>query len=56
MRWVHQYGPELNARIRKHLKVTNDFWRVDETYIKIKGEKCIYIVQSIPKETQLIFI
>ena len=41
MRWVHQYGPELNERIRKHLKSTNDSWRVDETYIKIKGEKIL---------------
>ncbi len=23
MRWVHQYGPELNEWIRKHLKRTN---------------------------------
>ncbi|KUH42025.1 hypothetical protein M2E15_2117 [Bacillus mycoides] len=24
MRWVHQYGPELDKRIRRHLKQTND--------------------------------
>ena len=46
MRWVHQYGPELNERIRKHLKSTNDSWRVDETYIKIKGEK-MYLYRAI---------
>ncbi len=23
MRWVHQYGPELDKRIRRHLKQTN---------------------------------
>ena len=56
MRWVHQYEPELNERIRKHLKSTNDSWRVDETYIKIKGEKCTYIARSIPKDIRLIFI
>ncbi|OOR10031.1 hypothetical protein BW897_24620 [Bacillus cereus] len=37
MRWVHQYGPELDKRIRRHLKQTNDSWRVDEIYIKVKG-------------------
>ena len=48
MRWVHQYGPELDERVRRHLKPTNDSWRVDETYIKeVNG--CICIVQSIPK-------
>ena len=25
-------------RIRRHLRPTNDSWRVDETYIKVKGE------------------
>ncbi len=58
MRWVHQYGPELNERIRKHLKRTNDSWRVDEMRhtSKSKAKKCTYIVRLIPKETQLIFI
>jgi IS6 family transposase len=38
MCWVHQYGPELDKRIRRHFKPTNDSWRVDETYIKVKGQ------------------
>ncbi|SCB91667.1 Transposase [Bacillus mobilis] len=38
MRWVYQYGPELDKRFRCHLKKTNDSWRVDETYIKVKGQ------------------
>ena len=37
-RWVLRYAPELKKRIRAHLQPTNDSWRVDETYIKIKGE------------------
>lgn len=36
-RWVLKYAPELDKRIRPHLNRTNDSWRVDETYIKIKG-------------------
>jgi transposase-like protein len=35
-RWVQQYAPELERRSRPHLKTTNDFWRVDETYINVK--------------------
>ncbi len=31
---VLKYAPELDKRIRPHLKQTNDWWRVDETYIK----------------------
>ncbi len=34
-RWV---GPELDKRVRRHLKSTNDPWRVDETYVKVKGQ------------------
>ena len=37
-RWVQAYAPELEKRLRPHLKMTNDSWRVDETYIKVKGE------------------
>ncbi len=36
-RWVLKYAPELDKRIRPHLHQTNDSWRVDETYIKVKG-------------------
>jgi hypothetical protein len=36
-RWMLQYATELDKRIRPHLKPTNDSWRLDETYIKIKG-------------------
>ncbi len=36
-RWVQAYSPELDQRCRRYLRPTNDSWRVDETYIKIKG-------------------
>jgi transposase, IS6 family len=36
-RWVQAYAPELEKRIRPHLRPTNDSYRVDETYVKIKG-------------------
>ncbi|MBT2255917.1 IS6 family transposase [Priestia megaterium] len=38
MCWVHQYALELDERVRHHLKSTNDSWRVDETYIRVKGK------------------
>jgi transposase-like protein len=37
-RWVQQYAPELDKRCRPHLQSTNGSWRVDETYIKVKGK------------------
>jgi transposase, IS6 family len=46
MRWVHQYGPELDERVRRHLKSTNDSWRVDETYVKVKGQ-WLYLYRGV---------
>jgi transposase, IS6 family len=37
-RWVQRYAPELDRRCRPHLRATNDSYRVDETYIKIKKQ------------------
>ncbi len=37
-RWVLKFAPELDKRIRSFLNPTNDSWRVDETYIEIRGE------------------
>ena len=36
-RWVQQYAPQLQKKIKLHLKQTNGSWRCDETYVKIKG-------------------
>ena len=38
MRWVHPYSSIIDKRIRKFLKTKNDQWRMDETYLKIKGK------------------
>ena len=32
-RWVQRYAPELDRRLRKRLKTTNDSWRGKETLI-----------------------
>lgn len=36
-RWVQHYAPELEKRCRPHLKLTTDSYRVEETYLKVKG-------------------
>jgi transposase, IS6 family len=45
-RWVQRYGPELDQRLRRHLKPTNKSWRVDETYIRVSGRWC-YLYRAI---------
>ncbi|MBE7106911.1 IS6 family transposase [Bacillus cereus] len=49
MRWVHQYGPQLEEKVRHHLKSTNDLWRVDETYVKVKGQ-WMYLYRAVDSE------
>ena len=42
-RWVQAYAPQLNKRCRPHLKPTNKSYRIDETYIKVRGtDKYLY--------------
>ena len=36
-RWVQRDGPDLEERLRRHLKPTNTSWRLDETYVRVKG-------------------
>ena len=48
-RWVQHYAPELEKRSQPHLKATNDSWRVDETYIKIKGT-WTYLYRAVDSE------
>jgi IS6 family transposase len=38
MRWVHEYAPKLEKKIKKHMKKSGYSYRIDETYIKIKRE------------------
>lgn len=45
-RWVMAYSPEINKRCRAHLRSTNDSWKVDETYLKVKG-KNRYLYRAI---------
>jgi transposase-like protein len=52
-RWVQQYGPELEKRCRPYLKPTNKSYRVDETYIKVKG-KDRYLYRAVDSTGQTI--
>jgi len=45
-RWVQRYAPEMERRLRSRLNSTNDSWRVDETYIRVKG-KWVYLYRVV---------
>jgi IS6 family transposase len=34
-RWVQRYAPEINKRMRPHLKMSGTSYRIDETYVKV---------------------
>ena len=50
-RWVQQYAPEIDKRSRPHLKQTNDSWRVNETYVKVKGQ-WMYLYRALDSTGQ----
>src|SRR6266571_9313044 len=48
-RWVQSYALELEKRCRSHLKATNDSWRVDETYVKVK-KVWMYLYRAVDSQ------
>ncbi|PTQ77650.1 DDE superfamily endonuclease [Nitrosospira multiformis] len=49
-RWVQHYAPEMEKRLRWHWKPSMGYsWRVDETYVKVKGE-WTYLYRALDKK------
>lgn len=46
MRWVHHYGPIFKALWRRHQTAHAKSWRIDETYIRVKG-RWAYLYRAI---------
>ena len=45
-RWVQRYAPEIDKPSRPYLKQTNDYWPVDETYVKVRG-RSLYLNRAV---------
>jgi hypothetical protein len=52
-RWIQVYAPELDRRLRPHLRPTTGSWRVDETYIRVKG-RWTYLYRAVDARGQTI--
>ena len=47
-RWVQRYAPELDRRLRKRLKATNDSWRWTKPTSGLRASGSIYTGRSTP--------
>ncbi len=52
-RWIQAYAAELEKRIRPHLRMSNGSWRVDETYVRVKG-RWTYLYRAVDSRGQTI--
>ncbi len=52
-RWIQAYAAELEKRTRPHLRMSNGSWRVDETYVRVKGS-WTYLYRAVDSRGQTI--
>ena len=52
-RWVIKYAPQLDAIFRNKKRRVSGSWRMDETYIKVKG-RWVYYYRAVDKHGAII--
>jgi transposase-like protein len=49
LRWVQHYTPEFEKRWKRFARPVGGSWRMDETYVKVRGE-WVYLYRAVDKE------
>jgi len=48
LRWVQHYTPEFEKRWKQYARTIGGSWRMDETYVKVRGE-WVYLFRAADK-------
>jgi transposase-like protein len=48
LRWVQYYTPEFEKRWNRYARTVGGSWRMDETYVRVKGE-WMYLYRAVDK-------
>jgi transposase-like protein len=48
LRWVQHYSPEFEMRWKRYARSVGGSWRMDETYVKVRGE-WVYLYRAVDK-------
>ena len=52
-RWVIKYSPQLEEAFHRRKRLVGVSWRLDETYIRVKGKWC-YLYRAVDKHGQTV--
>lgn len=47
-RWVYKFAPLMEMQMKKRKVQVSGSWKMDETYIKIKGQWC-YLYRAVDR-------
>src|SRR5215471_359192 len=53
LRWVRHYLPEFEKRWKRYARSVGGSWRMDETYIKVRGQ-WVYLYRAVDKAGQTV--
>jgi transposase-like protein len=53
LRWVQYYTPEFQKRWKRFARTVGGSWRMDETYVRVKGE-WTYLYRAVDKQGQTV--